>query len=423
LEEGERIVNERSANKVGRIAVVGGGIGGLTFAIAMRHHGIDVDIYEQAEELREVGAAVALSANATRFFYDHWGMGEEFERVAFEISALIYRDGKSGREIGRHAGGKAYRDLFGGPYLGIHRAELQKILSAKVGMERIHLGKRLANIDDTGEHAVLHFADGSRAEADIVIGADGTRSTVRNLMLGYEDYLYAGYTAFRGIVPIDKMPSMPDPTAIQFWMGESGHCLHYPIGGDRSGDINFFLVERHPTTWPVGQSTMYAADGEQMRLFKDWHPAIVEMIGSNTLQTVNQRWGMVYRMMLSRWSKGRITLLGDAAHALVPHHGQGANQSIEDAVVLADCLADAGSRSIEQVFERYERLRCGRARKVVYASVTTGDMLHLPPGENRDRRDARLGSHDAMLHHLGWIHGFDCSNFAEPNERQGGTWL
>lgn len=418
-------MNEKGTQAVKRIAVVGGGIGGLTFAIAMRHHGIDVDvdIYEQAGELREVGAAVALAANATRFYYDHWGMGEQFDAAGYEISALIYRDGKTGREIGRHAAGQTYRNLFGGPFIGIHRAELQKILSNKVGKDRIHLGKRLAAIDDAGEQVVLHFQDGSQAQADIVIGADGTRSTVRDLMLGYGDYLYAGHTAFRGIVPIEKMPNMPDPTAIQFWMGESGHCLHYPIGGDRKGDINFFLVERTPTTWPIRKSTVYAPDGEQLRLFKDWHPALVEMIGSNTLKTVNERWGMVYRMILGHWSKGRVTLLGDAAHALVPHHGQGANQSIEDAVVLADCIAAAGTESIAETFERYERLRRGRTRKVVYASVTTGDMLHLPPGEVRDQRDARLASHEAMLHHLDWIHGFDASNFNEPNERQGGTWL
>lgn len=418
-----RSQDTKNTRTIQRIAVIGGGIGGLTFAIAMRQHGIEVDIYEQTQELREVGAAVALSANATRFFYHHWGMAEQFEAAAFEVSALIYRDGKTGREIGRHAAGQSYRDLFGGPYLGIHRAELQRILCAKVGMDRIHLGKRLAQIDDSGEQVVLHFQDGSRAEADIVIGADGTRSAVRNWMLGYEDYVYAGYTAFRGIVPIDKMPSMPDPTAIQFWMGESGHCLHYPIGGDRKGDINFFLVERTPTTWPLRKSIQHADDGEQLRMFKDWHPALVEMIASNTLKTGNERWGMVYRMPLGRWSKGRVTLMGDAAHALVPHHGQGANQSIEDAVVLADCIAASGSAPIAETFERYERLRRGRARKVTYASVTTGDMLHLPPGELRDQRDARLASHDAMLHHLGWIHGFDASNFNEPDERQGGTWL
>jgi salicylate hydroxylase len=416
-------MNEKGMNDVRRIAVVGAGIGGLTFAIAMRHHGIEVDIYEQAEELREVGAAVALSANATRFYYGKWNMGDALDEAAFKITSLIYREGETGRVIGNHPVGQTYVDLFGAPYLGIHRAELQRILSTVVGMDRIHLNKRLERFDDSGEQVVLHFKDGSKAEADIVIGADGTRSAVRNQMLGYADYVYAGYSAFRGIVPIEAMPSMPDPDAIQIWMGDSGHCVHYPIGGDRKGDVNFFLVERYPSTWSFDKGIVHAEDGEQLRMFKNWHPALLEMIGSNTLNTVNERWGMVYRMMLGRWSKGRVTLLGDAAHALVPHHGQGANQSIEDAVVLADCIADAGSNSIADTFERYERLRRGRARKVVYASVTAGDMYHLPPGETRDRRDARLASREKVLHHLDWIHEFDCSNFNEPTERQGGTWL
>lgn len=402
-----------------RIAVVGGGIGGLTIAIALKKHGIDCKVYEQTAELREVGAAIALSANAMRF-YEQWGLGPAFDKVAFEVSALIYRDGKTGRLIGNHPAGAAYRERYGSRYIGIHRAELQKILFTEVGMENIHLNKRLATIDDSGDCAVLHFEDGSSAEADFVIGADGVRSKVRELMLGYDDYLYAGYSAFRAIVPIDNLPSLPDPTAIQFWMGDGCHLLHYPIGGERNGDINFFLVQRDPAPWPHKEWVAPAVDGEQLKYFGDWHPAVVEMLSSATVDT---RWAMNYRMMLGRWSKGRMTLMGDAAHAIVPHHGQGANQSIEDAVVLADCIADIGSSSLSDMQERYERLRRGRARKVVYASVTTGDMLHLPEGKNRDQRDARLASKEAMAHHLDWIHGFDASNFAEPSDRQGGTWM
>ncbi|RKX43810.1 MAG: monooxygenase, partial [Verrucomicrobia bacterium] len=309
---------------------------------------------------------------------------------------------------------------YGSRYIGIHRAELQKILFTEVGLENIYLNKCLSNIDDSGDCAVLHFKDGSSAEADLVIGADGARSTVRTLMLGYDDYIYAGYTAFRGIVPIEKLPKLPDPAAIQFWMGDGCHLLHYPIGGERSGDVNFFLVQRDPTPWPHRQWTAPATEGEQRKYFGDWHPAVVEMLSS---VPVGDRWAMNYRMMLGRWSKGRITLMGDAAHAIVPHHGQGANQSIEDAVVLADCIADMGSSSLSDMQKRYEHLRHGRARKVVHASVTTGDMLHLPEGKNRDQRDARLASAKAMQHHLDWIHGFDASNFAEPDARQGGTWM
>ena len=398
-----------------RIAIVGGGIGGLTLAIALRQYGLQVEIYEQTAELREVGAAVALSANATRLF-EQFGLGPQFASRWFEVSALIYRDGRSGRVIGEHQAGPSYRQRFGAPYVGIHRADLQAILAAAVGLDRIRLGKRLVGLDDTGARAALHFDDSSTTEADLVVGADGARSFVRQWMLGYDDALYSGCSGFRGVVPMDQVPSLPDPTAIQFWIGPGGHLLHYPMGNNH---INFLLVERHPTPWPRQEWVMPATEGEQLRHFADWHPAIVEMI---TARPVSDRWGLFHRPPLGRWSKGRVTLLGDAAHALVPHHGQGANQSIEDAVVLAACLGEAGSGPLAEAITRYERLRRGRTRKVQYASISAADILHLPDGDNADRRNARLGSPDGTLHHLGWIHEFDAST-QEPSERQGGTWL
>ena len=399
-----------------RIAVVGAGIGGLTLAIALRRqYGLEVDIYEQTAELREVGAAVALSANATRF-YEQFGLGPELASRSAEVSALIYRDGRTGRLIGEHPVGPSYRERFGAPYFGIHRADLQTILSAAAGLDRIRLNKRLVGIDDTGAHAALRFDDGSTAEADLVIGADGARSFVRRWMLGYDDALYSGCSGFRGIVPMDKLPSLPNRTALQFWMGPGGHLLHYPMGPDH---INFLLVERHPTPWPVRDWLMPAAEGEQSRHFARWHPPVVEMI---TAQPVSNRWGLFHRPPLGRWTKGRVTLLGDAAHQLAPHHGQGANQSVEDAVVLAACLADAGSSPLAEALERYERLRRGRTRKVQYASISAADVLHLPDGDNADQRNARLGSLEGALHHLGWIHEFDAGT-QEPSEHQGGTWL
>ena len=222
-----------------RIAVIGAGIGGLTLAIGLRRHGIDVDIYEQTPELREVGAAVALSANATRF-YEQFGLGPPLAARSAEVSALIYRDGRTGRLIGEHPVGRPYRERFGAPYFGIHRADLQAILSTAVGLDRIQLRKRLIGIDDTGGRAALRFDDGSTAEADLVVGADGARSVVRRWMLGYDDALYSGCSGFRGIVPMDRLPSLPAPTALQFWMGPGGHLLHYPMGPDH---INFLLAK------------------------------------------------------------------------------------------------------------------------------------------------------------------------------------
>jgi len=398
-----------------RIAIVGAGIGGLTLAIALRRYGIAADVYEQAAELREVGAAVALSANGTRFF-EEFGLGAQLAARWFDVQGLIFRDGRTGRPVGRHEAGAAYRRRFGAPYVGIHRADLQAVLSTAVGLDRIHLRKRLVDLADTGARAALRFEDGTAAEADLVVGADGARSFVRYWMLGYDDALYSGCSGFRGIVPIDKLPSLPDPDALQFWMGPGGHLLHYPMG---NGLINFLLVERHPSPWPHRDWMLPGAEGEQLRHFASWHPAVVEMITANP---ISPRWGLFHRPPLGRWTKGRVTLLGDAAHQLAPHHGQGANQSIEDAVVLADCMREADAGAFAAPLERYERLRRGRTRKVQYASISAVDVLHLPDGDNADRRNARLASFEGALHHLGWIHEFDAGSQA-PSDRQGGTWL
>jgi salicylate hydroxylase len=398
-----------------RIAVIGAGIGGLTLAIVLRRQGMAVDIYEQTAELREVGAAVALSANGTRVF-EQAGLVARLVAHGAEVAALVWRDGRDGRLVGRHPVGAAYRERFGAPYLGIHRADLQAVLSSAAGVERIHLSKKLVDIDDSGACAVLRFDDGSRAEADLVVGADGARSIVRRWMLGYDDALYSGCSGFRGIVPMAALPSLPDPMALQFWMGPGGHLLHYPMGNLH---INFLLVERHPTSWPHRDWMAPGLEGEQLRHFAGWHPAVIEMI---TAHPISPRWGLFHRPPLGRWTRGRVTLLGDAAHQLAPHHGQGANQSIEDAAVLAACLVEAGTGPFDRALDRYERLRRGRTRKVQYASISAVDVLHLPDGERADRRNARLATFDGALHHLGWIHEFDASR-EEPTERQGGTWL
>jgi salicylate hydroxylase len=141
-----------------------------------------------------------------------------------------------------------------------------------------------------------------------------------------------------------------------------------------------------------------------------------------TAVPISQRWGLFHRPPLGRWSKGRVTLIGDAAHALVPHHGQGANQSIEDAVVLAAQLAKAGAGRWREAQEAYERLRRGRTRKVQYASITTAEVLHLPDGPEAQARNARLQGRDSLMRHLDWIHDFDALT-QEPSERQGGVWL
>ncbi|WP_270259854.1 FAD-dependent monooxygenase [Kocuria marina] len=381
-----------------RIAIIGAGIGGLTLAIDLQRKGLDVRIYEQTAVLREVGAAVALSANATRFYEGRFGLAEQLAEKWALVDGLIFRDGRTGDPIARLSSREDYRARYGAPYTGIHRADLQAILFGALDPHSLHLSKRVVDIDDTGSSARLSFADGDHAEADLVIGADGARSLTRRILLGYDDARYSGCSAARGIVAPELLPSLPDPEAIQFWMGPGGHLLHYPIG---NGDQNFFLVKRESLPWTEKGWVVPAEDKAHIEPFADWAPAVIEMISA---VPVHEKWALFYRPPLTHWSQGRVTLLGDAAHATVPHHGQGANQSIEDAIVLSDLLSS--TTDWDHARAEYERRRRFRTRKVVDASVTVGEMLHLPDGARARERNARLAAPDAFDRHLDWIHSF-----------------
>src|SRR5579863_7560985 len=186
-----------------RIAIVGAGVGGLTLWLALRQRGFDADIYEQAQELAEIGAAVALSANATREL-GRLGVLDAIVAASTEPTELIYRDGRTGGRIAAHAVrlGGAYRARFGAPYCGIHRADLQRALGAGVDRERLSLGRRLVDLREHGDAIVLSFADGGTAEADAVIAADGVRSVARRFVAGDDGLLYSRTSGFRGIVPV-----------------------------------------------------------------------------------------------------------------------------------------------------------------------------------------------------------------------------
>lgn len=390
-----------------RIVIVGAGIGGLTLAIELRRQGIRADVYERTAELREVGAAVALSANATRLLRDRTGVGEALAEKSADVDALIFRDGRSGDEIARVIEQAEYHQRVGAPYYGIHRADLQKILKDALDPDQLHLKKECARVEERSDAAVVHFADGDSVEADLVIGADGARSRLRKHVLGYDDAQFSGSFAWRGLVEPEKMPSLPDPGAIQFWMGPGGHLLHYPIG---SGVQNFFLVKRLDGPWPERGWVAPAQPGEHIEAFKGWHPAIIEMISAAPAE---ERWALFHRPPLRHWSKGRVTLLGDAAHALVPHHGQGANQSIEDAIVLSDCLVAAlhddpsnPLDALDQARTRYQALREDRTRRVQVTSLAAADWYHLPDGELAEKRNELFAAPDAWDRFLAWIHEY-----------------
>lgn len=383
------------------IAIIGAGIGGLVLAHALRARGLAAEIYEQSAELSEIGAAVALSANATREL-DRLSLLDDIRLAATEPTELIHRDGRSGKRIAAHPVrlGGAYRASAGAPYLGIHRADLQKTLSKRFAGE-IHLGHRLVGLAEGPSSVRLTFANGLAREAGLVIGADGVRSSVRRFLTGRPGTIYSRTSAFRGIVPASLLRSLPDPEALQFWMGPQAHLLHYAIGQD-AADINFFAVVEGPEKWPHDDKWITAAaPGEATRAFMEWHPAVIEMISAGW---VDKRWGLFVVQQPRKWHGRRTVLIGDAAHGMLPHQGQGANTTIEDAITLAELLVSRPQPELSDTFALYERLRRKRTRTIQRSSWATNTALHLADDADLDRRNATVARFALQF---GWIHSFD----------------
>ena len=307
-----------------KIAIIGAGIGGLTLALALRARGIEATLYEQAAELSEIGAAGALSGNAHREL-ERPGLIGQFERTGVEPNELIYRDGLSGDRLASHAvrKGGAYRDRFGAPYLGIHRADLQTTLGRAVGAEHIHLAHRLERIEPMGEGVALHFVGRDPVDADIVVGADGVRSITRQ-WVGGQPLRYSGTSAFRGIVPVERLDALPDPQAIQFWIGQEAHLLHYAIGSD-GGHVNLFAVVEGPTAWPDRGGTMPIEPGEAVAAFADWHPAVRQMVAAGGF---GRRRGPFRAPPLRHWPSGPGGPIRHAPPSKLADHRHGRRHAV-----------------------------------------------------------------------------------------------
>jgi salicylate hydroxylase len=387
------------------VVIIGAGVGGLTLALLLRQRGIAAEVLEQSAELREAGAAVGLAANATRVL-GYLGLGEDLARVSTEPTRLIHRDGRDGRSVATSRDNRWYRETFGAPFYGLHRVALQRLLADVFGPEHLHLGCRVEELEETSAGLRVRCASGAVFDAAVVVGADGVHSVVRKWVVrdwvtGGDDPVYSGTSGFRGLVPAERLPSLPDPGALQFWMGPGAHLLHYPIDGGRL--VNFLAVIDGPPRWTAPAWLEEAAPGAHLAPFAGWHPAVTEMLAA---VPQSPRWGLFARRPLARWSRGPVVLLGDAAHAMLPHQGQGANQTIEDAAVLAAELDGATGipAGIPAALGRYAARRRVRTRQVQMVSWAASAALHLPDGPAAQRRDASL---PGTPRDLAWIHGYD----------------
>lgn len=387
------------AQSAPEIVIVGGGIGGLAAAAFLHRAGLPSTVYEQAAELREVGAGLVVAPNAARLLR-RLGVLERLAGRAVQLEiGWEFRRWQDGTVLSAENLAASCEQLYGEHTYTAHRADLLDAIKSAVPAGTIHLGRRCTRLTSRASRPVLQFQDGQTAEADIVIGADGTHSVVRAALAGPTPATYSGICAFRSLIPASHAPSFARRPAQTLWIGPGHHLVHYPVCGGSLVNLVAFApaAKDTPESW-----TATATVGEFLAEFESWDRRLAGLIRSGGTPG---RWALLDRAPLPCWSRQTVTLLGDAAHPMFPFFAQGAAQSIEDAAVLARCLAD-GLADPVAALHRYETLRIPRTSRLQLVSHARSDINHLPDGPEQQARDSSLAEADPMLAN-GWIYGYD----------------
>ena len=372
-----------------RAAVVGGGIGGISAACSLLQRGVDVTVFEQARALGEIGAGVLLLPNGLRQL-ERIDLGE----VLAAVGAKIGDGSRYYRADGTIVGPIVTTDSMGwnGVY-GMHRADLLNALAATLPPETIRVGHRCVGMTQTAESARLQFAQGDSFEADIIIAADGIHSTLQKYVVQPEPPEYSGVRAYRGLISREKLSGWPE-AAHMVWMGDGKHFIAYPVRSGRLLNYVGFVPTKDETI------ELWSAAGDVEELvasFNGWDSRIGRLLGA--VESCYW-WGLYDRSPLSSWTSGRLVLLGDAAHAMLPHLGQGANQAIEDGVALAVLLEGRDSDEVPDILPRYERFRRSRTDGIQAEARKTGlryDSKYISLDE-RDREIAKSGAFRKSLY-------------------------
>jgi salicylate hydroxylase len=382
-----------------RIAIVGGGIGGLAAAAFLRREGLPSTVYEQAAQLTEVGAGLVVAPNAARLLRRLGVLDSLRERAVRLETGWEFRRWADGTVLSSESLSVACQRLYGEHTYTAHRADLLRVIQSLVPARSIELGRKCTGLDSRRGALRLHFAGGHWADADVVIGADGVHSAVRCAMLGDSPATYSGICAFRALVPAGTAPQFARRPAQVLWIGPGHHLVHYPVCAGELVNLVAFAPAGDYTTesW-----TATAATQEFLAEFDGWDPRLAGLIRA---AGTPGRWALLDRPPLPRWSQGGATLLGDAAHPMFPFFAQGAAQSIEDAAVLARCLADdAGNPAA--ALRRYEELRIPRTTRLQAASHDRAQANHLPDGPGQRARDAAFAQGNPLVAN-GWIYSYD----------------
>lgn len=383
-----------------KILVAGAGLGGLAAASNLLKAGHDVTIFEQAPVLGEIGAGIQLSANAMHVLRNI-GVADKIEAVGVRPGAYVFRLYDTGEEISRFNLAEEHERLNGAPYIQVHRADLHDILAAKaleLKPDLVRLNHRAVGCEEDGNGATLHFADGTSATGDLLIGADGVKSVVRQKVAGNVPATYTGDGAWRLTIPASKLPPEFMGKVMSVWMGPGAHAVCYYL---RNGDI-FNFVGCMEKTEVSEESWTNKLPWEALRDdFVGWHEDI-QLVVNTVEKDKCYLWSLFNRPPIRDWSLKRTTLLGDSAHPTLPYLAQGAAMAIEDGAVLTRALAQESD--LAEALDLYQRNRVDRTAKIVQQSTANRGLFHI---RDKEEMRAAFAKRDEGADRNKWLYSYN----------------